>query len=88
MHTVRRCDQSTARSHHAAEHYAHWHTRAKFNEHVTEGRRRFLKVPVPLDAWRLPREETRRGFHELEWALDLRAKMCRRLQSFVCNDGK
>ena len=74
-HTGRRWDQSTARKGHAAEHYAHWDTRGKLGEHVTEGRQQFLRVPMPLDVWRLLREEPRRGFHELERALDLRAKL-------------
>ncbi len=80
--------QSTARSHHAAEHYAHWHTRGKLGEHVTEGRRWLIRVPKPLDAWRLPREEPRRGLHELERALDLRAKLRGREEIAVDDEGK
>ena len=86
--TGRRWDQSTARSRHASEHYAHWHTRGKLGEHVTEGQRRFLMVPTPLDAWQLPREEPRRGLHELERALDLRAKLRGRQEIAVDDEGK
>jgi hypothetical protein len=72
-------------SRHAAEHYAHWHTRGKLGEHVTEGRRRFLRVPI----WRSPREEPRRGFHEFERALDdLRAKLRGRQEIAVDDEGK
>ena len=88
VHTSRRWDQSTARSRHASEHYAHWHTRGKLGEHVTEGQRRFLMVPTPLDAWQLPREEPRRGLHELERALDLRAKLRGRQEIAVDDEGK
>jgi hypothetical protein len=53
---------------------------------VTEGRRRFF--PMPLHAWRLPREEPRRRLHELERAHDLRAKLLARLQLAVGDEGK
>jgi hypothetical protein len=51
---------------------------------VTEGWGR--RLPLPLDAWRLPREEPRRRLHELEGALDLRAKPRGRLQFAVGGD--
>jgi hypothetical protein len=53
---------------------------------MTEGRRRFF--PMPLHAWRLPREEPRRRLHELERARDLRAKLRGRLQLAVGDEGK
>jgi hypothetical protein len=43
---------------------------------------------MPLDVWRLPREEPRRGLHELERALDLRAKLRGRQQFAVGEEGK
>jgi hypothetical protein len=45
---------------------------------VAEGRRRFF--PMPLHAWRLPREEPHRRLHELERALDVSEKLLGRLQ--------
>jgi hypothetical protein len=75
-----------ARGRHAAAHDAHWHTRRKIREHVTKGRRRFFSMP--LHAWRLPREEPRRCLHELERALNLRAKLRGRQQFAVGDEGK
>jgi hypothetical protein len=43
---------------------------------------------MPLDAWRLPREEPRRRLHELERALDLRAKLRGQQQLAVGDKGK
>jgi hypothetical protein len=43
---------------------------------------------MPLHAWRLQSEEPRRRLHELERALDLRAKLRGRLQLAVGDDGK
>ena len=86
VHTGRRGDQSTARSRHAAAHDAHRHTRRKLRERVAEGQRRFF--PMPLHAWRLPREEPHRRLHELERALDLRAKLLRQLQLAAADEGK
>ena len=86
VHTGRRGGHSTARGRHAAAHDAHWHTRRKLREHVTEGRRRL--VPMPLHAWRLPRKEPRRCLHELERAHDLRAKLRGRLQLTVGDEDK
>jgi hypothetical protein len=51
---------------------------------VTEGRRRFFSMP--LHAWRLPRKKPRRHLHELERALDLRAKLRGRQQ--IADEGK
>jgi hypothetical protein len=45
-------------------------------------------VPTPLDVWRLPRKEPRRGFHELERALDLRAKLRGRQEIGVEEEGE
>jgi hypothetical protein len=68
-------------------HDAHWHTLRKlFCGHVTEGRRRFF--PMPLHTWQLPLEEERHRLHELEWPLDLRAKLRGRLQLAVGDEGK
>jgi hypothetical protein len=54
---------------------------------VAEGQRRFF--PMPLHAWRLPREEPHRRLHELERALDdLRAKLLGRLQLAAADEGK
>ena len=86
VHTGRRGGQSTARGRHAAAHDAHWHTRRKLREHVAEGRRRFF--PMPLHAWRLPREEPRRRLHELERAHDVSVKLLARLQLAVGDEGK
>ncbi len=55
---------------------------------MTEGRRRFLLVPVPLNVWRLLREEPLRGLHELDRVLDLRAKLRGRQQLAVSDEGK
>jgi hypothetical protein len=53
---------------------------------VTEGQRRFFQMP--LHAWRLPREEPHRRLHELERALDLRAKLLGQLQLAAADEGK
>ena len=52
------------------------------------GQRRFHMVPTPLDAWQLPREKPRRGLHELERALDLRAKLRGRQKIAVDDESK
>jgi hypothetical protein len=43
---------------------------------------------MPLDAWRMPREEPRRGLHELERALDLQAKLRGWKQFAVGDEGE
>jgi hypothetical protein len=43
---------------------------------------------MPLHAWRLQSEEPRRCLYELERAHDLRAKLRRRLQLSVGDEGK
>jgi hypothetical protein len=53
---------------------------------MTEGRRRFFSMP--LHTWRLPRKEPSRRLHELERALDLRAKLRDRHQIAVGDEGK
>ena len=86
VHTGRRGGQSTARGRHAAAHEAHRNTRRKLREYVTEGQRRLFQMP--LHAWRLPREEPHRRLHELERALDLRAKLLGQLQLAAADEGK
>jgi hypothetical protein len=86
VHTGGSGGQSTACGSHAAAHDAHWHTRRKLRQHVTEGRRRFFSIT--LHASRLPRKKTHCSLRELESTLDLRAKLHGRQQFAVGNEGK
>jgi hypothetical protein len=47
-----------------------------------------LLLPTVLAAWRLLREKTRLGLDELEWALDLRAKLRGRTQLSIRDEDK
>ena len=75
-----------ARSRHAAAHDAHWHTRRKLRQHVTEGRRWFFTGA--LAERRLLRENPRHGLDKIERALDFSAKLLRRLQFAVGDEVK
>ena len=86
VHIGRRSSQSLARERHTGEHEAHSPTRTTWNKNGSEGRQRLL--PTVLPAWRSLSETTHCHVHELKRALDLRAKLCRRLQLAIGDDGK
>jgi hypothetical protein len=88
VHIGRSSGQSLARERHAGEHEAHspTPTRRIFREVGAEGRQRCL--PTLLAALRSLRKQPRLGLDELEWVLNLRAKLRGRQQLAVGDEVK